>query len=183
MDARFRLHLGSGLVRLFGGEDAKVFVVLKIGAVKAIQARHLGAGDFVKHAALAKDAAHAGGQSGVQHLGLAAQHNGNLHLVDVVHANAGGVVGAGKAGKELCQAGNFYGLLRDDVLLAQGDNLLADVDAVPLLKIGQHVLAHQLRQVFPHPEEMGVNGTAVILLAVHREKQGLFRVCLRYVFK
>ena len=53
--ARFLLYLGSGLVRLFGGEDAKVFVVLKIGAVKAIQARHLGAGDFVEHAALAKD--------------------------------------------------------------------------------------------------------------------------------
>ena len=89
--------LAAALVRLFGGEDAKVLVVLKIGAVKAIQACHLGAGDFVKHAALAKDAAHAGGQSGVQHLGLAAQHNGHLHLVDVVHANAGGVVGAGKA--------------------------------------------------------------------------------------
>ena len=65
------------------------------------------------------------------------------------------------------QAGDLQALLGNDVPLAQGDNLLADVDAVPLLKIGQNILAQQPRQVVAYLDQLGVNGAAVILLAVH----------------
>ena len=167
VDARFLLRLGNRLVRVLGGQNAEILVILKIGAVKAVQACHLGTGNLVKDAPLSKQPAHAGSQGRVKHLGLAAQHNGHLHLVHVVNANAGGVVGAGKAGEKFGQAGDLQALLGNDVPLAQGDNLLADVDAVPLLKIGQNILAQQPRQVVAYLDQLGVNGAAVILLAVH----------------
>ena len=54
---------------------------------------------------------------------------------------------------------NFAG---DDVPLAQGDNFLADVHAVALLKIGGDILLYQLGEVVPHLDEPGVDGAAVI---------------------
>ena len=182
VNAGLLLYLGGSLVRLFRGEDAKVFVIFKIGAVKAVQARHLGAGDLIKHAPLAENPAHAGGQGGVEHLGLAAQHNGHLHLVHVVHTDPGGVVGAGEPGQEFGHAGELYALFGDDVPLAQRDNLFADIHHVPLFKIGLDILGHQVREVFPNFDLMGVDGAAVILPPIHLHKQGFFRVCFRDLF-
>ena len=177
VNAGFRLHLGGSLVRLFGREDAEVFVVLKIGGVEAVQPRHLRAGDLIEHAALAEESGHPRGDGGEDHLGLAAEQNGHLHLVHVVDANPGGIVGAGKPGEEFRRAGQLHALLGDDVPLAQRDNLLADVHAVPLLEIGQDVLLHQLGEVVPHLDEPGVDGAAVVFPPVDGSRKGLFRVC------
>ena len=170
VDSGLLFHLGHGLVRVIGRKDAEVLVVREIGAVKAVQPSHLGPGDLIKHAPLAEDPAHTGSQSSVHHLGSAAQHDGHLHLVHVVYADAGGIVGAGKLGQEFGQLGNFQRLLGDDVLLAEGHDLFADINHVVLFDIGLHILAHQVRKVLAGLDKVGVDGAAVILFAVHHEK-------------
>ena len=132
----------------------------------------MGPSNLIKYTPLAEDTAYTSGQGCIHHLGGAAQHNGHLHLVYVVYADAGRIVGAGKAGEEFCQFGNFQRFFGDDVLLAKGDDFLADVYHIAFTKIRRYILAHQFCEIFAGLDKVGVNGASVILFSFTVRSRG-----------
>ena len=90
-------------------------------------------------------------------------------------ANTGGAVG-GELGKELRQTGQVHVLLIDDILLAQGDDLLRHGEDVPLLINGQDVLSHQLAVVLADLDEMGLDGAPVIIAEAGMDGEGFILV-------
>ena len=111
---------------------------------------------------LAHELAKARADGGPEDLPRAALVDGELHLAHLAHADAGAVVLDGKAAEEFRQPRNFHILAVDHALLAQGDDLFADAQKVPLLVEGLDVAVDEFDVILADLDKVRLDGVAQI---------------------
>ena len=115
---------------------------------------------------LAEELAHAGADRRPDDLQGPTVVDGKLHLPGAVHTNARLGV-HGELAEKPGQPAQAHVLLIYHPLLAQGDNLFADGEDVPLLIEGGHVPLHQVDVVFADLDEVGLDGVAGEIAVSH----------------
>ena len=123
------------------------------------------AADLVEQTADAERTRDRGDRRREKHARQTADLDDELHLVGLMHADAGGVM-SGERRKRLCPETGMRVLQRADVVGTHAHDLRCKGQAVARLIQRQHIAAHEFRLVFARLDEMGMDGVALIAPAV-----------------